>query len=320
VKVIPIERMSSLATASVAEYFEAGPAGPLILVDAVSNWPALEKWSLDFFSINFGSELGIASLSFDRTRSGKATKLAAYIEHLDKPFSSMPGLWFGIDGQALAKESRIDENSVWAFNWDALGRHQSLRDDISPYPAVIPNLVATLSPDVAGVLQSISSVKFFAIYISRRNTITPLHRDFHHTIGSLVQFQSDKTVILFEPDAYALSGAIFDPERPDFEHFPQMLNATAYSATLKPGEMVIIPPDWWHYTRSHDHSITLSHNFFTHRNLSAFLRCILADMERRPDKQEMFDNIRSLLRFEAEAATRPDRPSTPSETGKSTST
>jgi hypothetical protein len=289
----------------IAEYFEAGPAYPVILVDAVSDWPALQKWNLEFFSTNFRGDLGVASLSFDRTRSGKATKLGAYIDHLDNPFSSMPGLWIE-EGGRLMDDPKFDEDFVWGFNWDALQRHPSLFDDISPYPMFIPNIVTHLSPGVMETLQYICSVKFHAIYISRKNTITPLHFDFHHTIGSLVQFQGDKTVFLFRPEDYDEPGEnSFDPEEPDYNRFPRMLDRIAYSAILKPGEMIIIPPDWWHYTRSHDHSITLSHNFFNNRNFSPFIRCIFEDMERHPDKEILFEKIRDLLKSTVETSRDP---------------
>lgn len=320
-KLTPIERISSKKTALIAEYFEAGPAYPVILVDAVSDWPALKKWKLKFFSTNFRGDLGVATLSFDRTRSGKATKLGAYIDHLDEPFSSIPGLWIEDGGRPMLTEPEFDESFVWGFNWDAFRRHESLFEDISPYPSFIPNIVAHLSPDVMEVLQYICSVKFYAIYISRKNTITPLHSDFHHTIGSLVQFQSDKTIFLFRPEDYKkLDGANFDPENPHFDRFPEMLGCLGYSAILKPGEMVIIPPDWWHYTRSHDHSITLSHNFFNHRNFSSFIRCIFEDMERSPDKQKLFENIEGLLGSAAKIGREADREAGRFGTGKSRAT
>jgi hypothetical protein len=289
-----IERLDGSDTALVADYFESGPAYPAILVDAVSHWPALSKWNLEFFSTHFRGDLGIASLRFDRTRAGKATKLGTFIDHLDEPYDSLPGLWIGTR-DAAAAEAEFDERATWAFNWDAFRLHPALREDIAPHPASIPNLVARLPLETADVLEQISSVKFHAIYISRKDTITPLHTDFHHTIGSLVQFVGDKTVILFEPDAYARSDALFDPEHPDFGLFPAMRDATAHTGVLKPGEMVIIPPDWWHYTRSHDHSVTLSHNFFTPRNRAAFLRCIVEDMERNPEKEALFEQIECAL-------------------------
>lgn len=306
-RLTPVKRISSRTTGAVSAYFDNGPAQPAILTEAISEWPAARKWTLEYFSSAFHGELGIATLNFKDTKRGKATKLGAYIEHMDKPFSAIPGLWFGIDSGPASRNAEVDEESVWAFNWDALGRYPALRDDISPYPAFIPNIVASLPQELLEIFQYICSVRFFAIYISRKDTVTPLHTDFHHTIGNLVQFESCKTVILFEPDAYAPSDTVFDPEHPDFGRFPEMANATAYSAVLKPGEMIIIPPDWWHYTRSHGPSITLSHNFFNHRNFSQFMRAIFEDMQRHPDKEELFGKIGSLLGCAPAAVPEPPR-------------
>ena len=291
-KLAPIESLSCSDPQSVAAYFEAGPRHPAVLPDAASEWPAIRKWNLEFFSTHFGSDLGIATLRFDRTTSGKATRLGAFVDHLDKPFSSLPGVWLSRAGEPSA-EAEFDEKALWALNWDGFRNHPALHDDISPYPSCIPNVVTRLPPYVAEVLEQISSVKFHAIYISRKDTITPLHKDFHHTVGSLVQFQGDKTVFLFEPQQQVDAG--FDPEMPDYERFPEMRTATARHTVLRPGEMIVIPPDWWHYTRSHDASVTLSHNFFTHRNLSAFLGDIHRDIEGDPHKQRLFATIRAQL-------------------------
>ncbi|MES2136569.1 MAG: hypothetical protein V4502_05860 [Pseudomonadota bacterium] len=59
--------------------------------------------------------------------------------------------------------------------------------------------------------------------------------------------------------------------------------------------MVVIPPDWLHYTRSEDHSITLSDNFFNETNLAAYRRCLLNDIAKMPDEAALVDKISSLL-------------------------
>lgn len=293
-----IRRISSDDGAALATSFEAGPDHPFIITGAVRDWPALGKWNLDFFASEFRHDHGVASLEFQATTAGKMTKLGAYIQHLDEPFSSIPGVWVGRDGRPSLDEPRYSEDSVWGFHWDPFRRHPELFRDISPYPAFIPNLVARLDWDVLEAFQKIFSVDLHSIYISRAGTITTIHRDFHHTIGSLVQFQSEKTVFLFRPEDYGAKGdGSFDPEHPDFDRFPEMANVAGFSDVLGTGELLIIPPDWWHYTRSHDHSLTLSHNFFNHVNFSAFMRCVFKDLSKHAHQTELLDRIKTCLDF-----------------------
>ena len=57
--------------------------------------------------------------------------------------------------------------------------------------------------------------------------------------------------------------------------FPLLANATARTAVLTPGDVLFIPSNWWHYTRSIDHSITLSYNFFNEANLAQFMESLI---------------------------------------------
>jgi hypothetical protein len=295
-KTVAIVRLSSLDARALADYFAAGPACPCIITDGVSAWPAREKWTFEYFASNYGDALGLATMSFDNSASGKATRLSDFIAYLDKPFAEIPGFWVGADGIPIASEPDIDETEVWSFGWRPFKNHKSLLDDISPFPVYVPNMVPGLSPGLFDALQYISSADFYSLFISRKDTITRLHSDFHHTIGCLVQFQGTKKVVLFAPDDYRESGgAHFNPERPNFEFHPEMARKTAYSGILAPGEMLIIPPDWWHYVRSEAPSITLSHNFFNTRNFPAYMQCLIDDFCKRGIKPKFLEKVKALV-------------------------
>jgi hypothetical protein len=276
VNFLSIERLSIAGDERrLADYFNEGAPRPCIVTDAATGWPAHGKWSLDFFASRYGSHIGIAPLRFGvRPVSGKTTLLSAFIQNLDEPYAAMPGVWVGPEAAASA----LEDAQGWSFLWEAFKNDRSLLDDVSPFPPAIPNLTANLPADVYDALEAIQGRQFASIYISRRNTITPLHFDRDHTFGCLVQFQGSKRVVLFAPGASKMEGSHFDPENPDFERHPGMRGRAAYADVLAPVEMLIIPPDWLHYTRSEDHSITFSHNFFNGLNFGAFMRCFLADL------------------------------------------
>lgn len=294
-KSVPIERLSLREDPQrAAETFEAGPALPCIVTDAAAEWPARGKWNMDFFASRYGSNVGLAPLGFGARAKirGKATLLGAFIEHLGEPYDAIPGVWVGTDRNS----AMLDDALAWSFEWEPFRTDPGLFDDISPFPLAIPNMTANLSRDDYHAMESIHGRHFDAIYISRRNTVTPLHHDWHHSFGCLVQFHGRKKVVLFAPGGYQpVPEAGFDPENPDYGLYPAMRDRLAYTDVLEPSEMLIIPPDWLHYTRSEDHSITFSHNFFNRSNFDAHMRCVREDAAKSPEKTKLFDELYAAL-------------------------
>ncbi|XP_031833279.2 bifunctional peptidase and arginyl-hydroxylase JMJD5 [Nomia melanderi] len=86
-------------------------------------------------------------------------------------------------------------------------------------------------------------------------TVSPLHFDAKNNF--LCQVFGYKRVILYDPkdssnlypyDTRLLNNtAQVDPFNPDFEKWPNFKKATGFMSYLKPGEMLYIPPKWWHH-------------------------------------------------------------------------
>jgi hypothetical protein len=291
--IAPIERLSlHNDRPRIEQIFERTLSLPLIVTDATADWPARSKWRLSHFAQAYGSHLGVAPLNFGaRAMPGRATTLKVFIENLGEPYSALPGVWLGNDQSAAA-----DEPFGWSFAWDPFTNAPELIDDVSPFPAAVANMTASLPKDVYDALQAIHRRRFHAIYISRAGTVTPIHTDWHHTMGCLAQFEGRKKFVVLAPardDRADESG--FDPENPDFDRFPAMRGRLAYSTVLQPGEMLIIPPDWPHYARSIDHTVTLSHIFFNSTNLAAFMRCVEADAAGSDKKTKLLEEVRAHL-------------------------
>ncbi|XP_015119754.1 bifunctional peptidase and arginyl-hydroxylase JMJD5 isoform X2 [Diachasma alloeum] len=91
-----------------------------------------------------------------------------------------------------------------------------------------------------------------------KGTVSPLHYDPKNNL--LCQVFGCKRVILYHPndsrnlypyDTRLLSNtAQVDPINPDYVNFPDFKNAQGIMCYLNEGEMLFIPPGWWHHVVS----------------------------------------------------------------------
>lgn len=288
-------RTEAIPTMSIADgeavraYFDAGPSHPVVFTDATRDWPAHGTWSLRHFADRFGDHLGRVNLNFFHSPGGRAMTLRSFIENMDRPLSEIPGFWVDSEGIPLAEHPDYVEDDVWSFFWQPFRTYPELLAEVTPFPPAFGVITARLPCNLSRLLEKLTGLEPFSIYITRRGGVTPLHRDYNHTVSCLVQFDGVKRATLFHrdvSDVHHLDG--FDPDRPDFTAFPALRDATAYTADLQPGQMLITPPDWFHHLRVLEHSLTLSHNFFTPGNFADYFTCLLQDMIAAEDRDGLF--------------------------------
>jgi lysine-specific demethylase 8 len=96
-------------------------------------------------------------------------------------------------------------------------------------------------------------------------TVSPTHIDPYHNL--LAQVVGSKAVRLFAPSQspylYAHEGLMnnnsqVDPKRPDLARFPLFAQARSQRCVLERGEMLYIPPLWWHFIESLEVSFSVS--------------------------------------------------------------
>lgn len=97
-------------------------------------------------------------------------------------------------------------------------------------------------------------------------TVSPLHHDPKHNF--LAQVVGQKRVLLYSPEdtkylyphpTRLLSNtSSVDPENPDFQTHPEYKNAKGWECLLEEGEMLYIPPTWWHHVRALSTSFSVS--------------------------------------------------------------
>lgn len=129
----------------------------------------------------------------------------------------------------------------------------------------IPELQADIAiPDYCSVgggdLQSINA------WLGPAGTITPLHHDPHHNF--LAQVVGRKYVRLYSPEAsqrlypyteqMLCNSSQVNLTSVDLVAFPEFVKATFIDCILEEGQMLYIPPKWWHYVQSLTPSFSVS--------------------------------------------------------------
>jgi hypothetical protein len=88
-------------------------------------------------------------------------------------------------------------------------------------------------------------------------------------------------VKLFSPvDSERVYTGRVDPDAPDYSQFPLLAEATAHEGVIGPGEMLFVPPNWWHWLRASEKFITVSHNFFNQANARRHIRSSIRNLSR----------------------------------------
>ena len=98
------------------------------------------------------------------------------------------------------------------------------------------------------------------LWFGPRGTTTPLHRDDHPILFG--QIHGRKHVRLIAPSeesrlyVHDRWYSAVDLEEPDYERFPLFRGVRVFDIVVEPGDMLFLPPGWWHWVRSLDVSIT----------------------------------------------------------------
>ncbi|MEZ4320680.1 MAG: cupin-like domain-containing protein [Myxococcota bacterium] len=289
-----IERVSAEAFAKA----HLAPGIPVIVTGAMADWPALEKWTPEWFAEVHGErKIPTYGTYFDFRG---AMRLRDYVERYLVGAPKQPiryARWFTLH-QRVPDAQRFP----WA---DEIFVH--LRDDWR-HPSFLPTtgyLFPFTPPGTELDIPSGTTVPSKALYLSPAGAVTNLHLDYWGSDAMLVQVHGRKEVVLYAPeDAKYLvreggpamlgtsGGRHFaDIKNPDLEAFPDFAKARpVVHDTLEPGEIAYIPMGWLHHVDTLTTSITLTWNF-AH---SASFRRWFEWLQGNPPAAEI-DDIRYIL-------------------------
>lgn len=229
------------------------PMRPVVLTDGARPWPAVGKWTPEWFARTYPD--------------------------LEVPYE----MWAG------SSDSRDD---IFDYATNRVQRHARMADFVplllgSTGRTIYSTMFRVFDqlPELAGDIEPLDPYIGLGRALPLRNrlllppnlwtgpagALTVLHFDRAHNL--YVQIHGHKKWILFPPEEshnlywpcedLAVRLQQFSPvdaERPDLERYPRFAGARPVELVLEPGEILFVPTGWWHQVRSLDPSIAL--NFF----------------------------------------------------------
>lgn len=197
---------------------------PLVVEKLTEDWPAFEKWKLDYIKNIAGDK--VVPLYDDRPVTHKdgfneahaEMKMADYIDLL----------------QSKPTNYRI-------FLYNLMKQVPSLKLDFK-WPDIGLNLVKQLPMLFFGGENS----KVFIHYDIDYSNI--LHFHFHGK-KQCILFAPDQTPYLYKVPHALISREDIDFDNPDFEKWPALKQAKGLVCNLEHGEMLYMPEGYWHYMK-----------------------------------------------------------------------
>ena len=218
---------------------------PVKLLAMIQDWPALAKWSPEYFRSIYGERM--VEITTARNSDPK------YEINLENHRSRVKFANF-ID-LVIANAGGNDSYLVANNHFFEDPVMQTLLADVGRLP---------------GYLTKKRRAAHTYLWFGPADTITPLH---HDTMNILFcQVYGRKRIMLIPPDEspwlYNELGVYseVDFENPDLENYPLFQHVDPIEVVVNPGEALFIPVGWWHHVRSLDTSISVSFTNFDFPN------------------------------------------------------
>lgn len=218
-KLTTVDRVSNISKQDFSDsYFT--PLRPLIIEDIAKTWPALTKWTPDFFKDQHGDQP---------------------VKLYDEGFVEA-----GDNYMSQAKFIPLKE-----FIDAVMTTSQDLRMFLYNIKSGIPELVNDIVfPDLVDGL----SKQFIFMFFGCKGSVTQMHFDIDMSHVFHTAIFGRKTITLFPFEAgnnlhrYPLTCRSYvDVHQPDFEQYPGLKDLQGYRVILEPGETLYIPSGYWHH-------------------------------------------------------------------------
>lgn len=215
----PIDRVSGLTKESFKEKYLSS-ATPVILTDLIDEWPAKEKWSLEYFKEEYG-DLMVPVFSAKASQSGK-TYMA--------PDTKMP-----LRDYISAIQQGPTDLRLFLFN--------------------IFKVAPELKKDykIHTIMEGFYN-EFPFTFFGGEGSKVAMHYDIDLSHVFLTQFDGRKRVVLFGPEyskhlyqqPFTVASYV-NVDNPDYEKYPALKHVKGYDCIIERGDTIFIPSGYWHY-------------------------------------------------------------------------
>lgn len=220
------------------------PAKPVVLEALTQGWPAREKWSVDYLKTVAG-DVPVPLYDSQPSRDNKHQHAAATTmplrDYLDRLESG--------------------EQDLRMFFFNLLAQSPELAKDFE-------------FPDVG--LKLFRKLPVF--FMGGKGARVQMHFDIDLADILLCHFGGRKRVLLVSPEQtrymyhvpFSFSSLFdIDYEDPDFEKYPALKSLQAHTVELKHGDVLYIPPGYWHYVAYDEISFSMSLRAFPRQPATA---------------------------------------------------
>lgn len=218
-----VDRVKNISKSEFVQNY-VKPQKPLVIENLVDDWPAVQKWSFDYFKEKVGDK--IVPLYDDRpvdyndgfNEAHAKMKMSDYIKLLQK-----------------------EPTKYRIFLYNVLKEVPELQEDFD-FPKVGLNLLKSLP----------------MLFFGGEDSHTFMHHDIDLANILHFHFQGEKECILFpyqeKKHLYKVPHSLITHEsidfsNPDFDQWPALKYAKGFKAELKHGEALYMPEGYWHYMK-----------------------------------------------------------------------
>ena len=216
-----VDRVDTIEAPEFLENYK-NTSKPLVLSGLMDDWPAKQKWDVDYLIETVGD--AVVPVYSSKPATGKSHQHAAAMH---------------ISMRDYLNKLRDGENDLRIFFYNLLDNAPSLLKDFS-YPKL--------------------GLKFFkklpVLFVGGRGAKVQMHYDIDLANLILCHFGGPKHVLLIPPEQtpymykvpFSFS-ALHDVDfsTPDYEKYPALKHVEGYSVELKHGDALFIPSGYWHY-------------------------------------------------------------------------
>lgn len=213
---------------------------PVILTNCMEHWPAMKNWCNPNYLINVAKNRIIPiEVGNNYTKENWSQDLVKFQDFFRRQFFS--------------DETKGESSVEYLAQHNLFDQIPRLKQDI-----IVPEYCCISN-------QSETDIDIKA-WLGPKGTVSPMHHDPKHNL--LCQIFGHKKIILAAPDdsknLYPHENNLLgntsqiDAENLNIEKFPLSKNVKFYHLTLYSGEMLYIPPKWWHHVHSLSKSFSVS--------------------------------------------------------------